>query len=307
MRNIRVAAIVVDYKDSPHTLDCLDSLKKQKLTNIEVQVFLVLSQSSPERRKQLKREYPETEFIISDKNIGFTGSNNLALKKILEKNAFEYVLLLNNDTRIDKDAIKNFVKFAEGYGSPVVCSPKIYFEKNYEYHSNEYLPEEKGNVIWYAGGMFDKKNVYAWHRGVDEVDHGQFNNDEETQFATGCCMFVSTKIVKKIKLFDNRYFLYLEDLDFSLRAKKEGFHIWYVPEAVVWHKNAGSTGGSGSLTHVYYQTRNRLLLASKFSGIRTKAALYREMLQNMLKGKAMQKFAFFDFLLHKFGECRRTL
>src|SRR3989304_5188327 len=130
--------------------------------------------------------------------------------------------------------------------------PKIYFEKGYEFHKDRYKESDKGKVIWYAGGKMDWENVYTKHKGVDEVDNGQFDRIEEVDFATGCALFTSAQVISEMKGFDNRYFLYFEDSDLSQRLKKAGYKILFYPKAILWHKNAGSTGGSGSSLQDYF-------------------------------------------------------
>ncbi|GAG55887.1 unnamed protein product, partial [marine sediment metagenome] len=156
-------------------------------------------------------------------------------------------------------------------------------------------------VIWYAGSRMDWENVLASHRGVDEVDIGRYQRMEETDFATGCCMLVKREVFEKIGLFDKKYFLYWEDNDFSQRAKKAGFKVYFAPEAVIWHKNAGSSK-SGSFLHDYYLTRNRLLFAFKYASLRAKIALIKESIIKLFKGRKWEKKGIIDFYLGRFGK-----
>jgi GT2 family glycosyltransferase len=112
-------------------------------------------------------------------------------------------------------------------------------------------------------------------------------------------MFVNAKVFKKIGFFDEKYFLYYEDSDFCLRAKKADFRLVYAPSAVVFHENAKSTG-LGSNLQDYFITRNRLLLASKFLPFRTRFALLREALRNI--GNPVRRLAFWDYLNGNFGK-----
>jgi len=148
----------------------------------------------------------------------------------------------------------------------------------------------------------DWKNVLASHVGVDEVDHGQFERLEKTDFASGCCEMIKREVFEKIGLFDEKYFLYYEDNDLSQRAKKAGFGIYYQPKSILWHMNAGSTGGSGSQLQDYYITRNRLLFGFKYTSSKTKLALIRESFRIMLNGRPAQKRGALDFYLGKFGK-----
>ena len=305
MQKLEVAVVLVDYQDSPYTQECLQSLDAQKVDGITIKTIVVFSQSSEARRKQFRKLFPHIISIVLERNRGFSGSNNEALHHVLNKMKSEYILLLNNDTRLASDAINKLLSFAQLQKNPGIFSPKIFFEKGFEFHKNSYAEQEKGKAIWYAGGLVDKKNVYAWHRGVNEVDHGQFEDAQETSFATGCCMLISREVLEKIGLLDDKFFLYLEDLDYSFRARNKKFHLWYVPSSIIWHKNAGSTGGSGSKTHIYYQTRNRLLFGFKHLSLRTKLALFKQLFQKKSYNTPIEKEARFDFLFRRFGKRRK--
>jgi len=156
-------------------------------------------------------------------------------------------------------------------------------------------------VIWYAGGIIDWDNILAKHRGIDEVDRGQYEETSETPFATGCCMLIRKEVVEKIGLLDEKYFLYFEDVDYSLRAKKAGFKIVYFPKAHLWHKNAASSGKPGSATHVYYQTRNRLYFGFKYASLSTKKSLFFDSLKMIMKNN-LHKKACLDYYLGRMGK-----
>jgi GT2 family glycosyltransferase len=178
-------------------------------------------------------------------------------------------------------------------------APKIYFESCHEFHADAYTAEERGRVLWYAGGLIDRKNMYAWHRGVDEVDEGQFDTPSETAFLTGCCLMISREAFQHVGGWDEKYFLYLEDLEYSQRIKKHGGKLWYVPTATMWHKNAGSNGGSGSDTQIYYQTRNRLYFGLRYAPLRTKLALVNESVKKIIKNTQIEKEALIDAFIGK--------
>jgi GT2 family glycosyltransferase len=134
------------------------------------------------------------------------------------------------------------------------------------------------------------------------VDKGQYEKVEQTDFASGCCEMIKREVLEKVGVFDERYFLYYEDNDLSQRAKKQGFKVFYQPKAILWHLNAGSTGGSGSILQDYYITRNRLLFGFKFASPRAKIALVRESLKLIFAGRPWQKKGALDFYLRRFGK-----
>ena len=180
--------------------------------------------------------------------------------------------------------------------------PKIYFAKGHEFHKSRYTEEEKGKVIWYVGGVLDWRNVIGRHRGVDEVDVGQYEKVENTEFATGCCMMIRKEVFKRIGLFDEKYFLYYEDADFSIKAKHAGYKIVYSPKAYLWHINAGSAGGSGSALQDYYTTRNRMIFGMRHAPLRSKISLIRESISLFLTGRDWQRVGIRDFYFSRFGK-----
>ena len=148
----------------------------------------------------------------------------------------------------------------------------------------------------------DWKNVIGAHRGVDEVDKGQFDTVETIDYASGCCMLIKRSVLEKVGLFDDRYFLYYEDADFSERVKRKGSEILFCPKAVLWHKNAESAGGSGSDLQDYYISRNRLLFGVKYAPIRSKIALIKEGWKIARSGRKWQRQGIIDFYSQKFGK-----
>ena len=107
-------------------------------------------------------------------------------------------------------------------------------------------------------------------------------------------------MIKDIGLLDENYFLYYEDNDYSMRAKKSGYRLVYQPKSIIWHKNAGSTGGSGSKLQDYYITRNRLLFGNRYASIRSKIALNREAMRLLISGRDMQKKGVKDYFAKNF-------
>jgi hypothetical protein len=297
-----VFVLILNFNGAKNTLECLASLKKINIQDFKLTILVVDNASS--EKLSLKSETTgkiKVEVIENKENFGFSGGNNIGIKQALKNNA-DYVLILNNDTFVAPDFLNQLIKAAEKNQNAGILVPKIYFAPEFEYHKERYSEKEKGKVFWYAGGKMDWKNVIGSNRGVDEVDKGQFEKSEETEMATGCCMLIRREVLERIGNFDENYFLYYEDADLTMRAKNNGFKIIYVPSSIVWHKNAGSTGGSGSALQDYYITRNRLLFGSKYASIRAKLALFRESLVLLFKGRKWQKCGVIDFYLDKFGK-----
>lgn len=275
---MKIATVILVYGESQHSAECLASLKSAESSDIDNQIIVVDN---------------------SKDNVGFSGGNNKGIRQALTKGA-EAVLILNDDTKVAKSVLTEMLDALKDKQVGLVA-PKIYFYPGFEFHKDRYRQKEQGKVIWYAGGLIDWNNCLGVHRGVDEVDRGQYDKKEETEFATGCAVLIKREVFETIGLYDEKYFLYLEDLDFSVRAKKAGYKIIYQPKAIVWHKNAQSSGFDSGL-HDYFFTRNRLLFGLEHVSFKTKLALARESVRIFLKGNSWQKKGIVDFYLKRFGK-----
>lgn len=297
----KVSVVILDYKNKTDTIACIASMGKLLLPNIELSVVLINNDTHDVYTKEMFSSSFPLKIINNTANNGYAGGNNIGIEYALSQGA-AYIVLLNNDTIVDPPLVKELLTAYEKNHACGLVSPKIYFAKGNEFHKERYTKEALGKVIWYAGGSMDWENVLGKHKGVDEVDHGQFDISEETDFATGCCMMFSAEAIKNVGLLDERYFLYYEDSDLNERMKKKGYTIVYAPKAMLWHKNAGSTGGSGSALQDYYITRNRMLFGMSYAPIRSKIALIKESLKLMLHGRVWQKIGIKDYYIRKFGK-----
>lgn len=295
----KVAIILVNWNGKEDTLDCLVSLGKLKVESLKFKVIVVDNGSTDDSVATVKKNYPDVVVLETGQNLGFAGGNNVGIRHALRWGA-DYVWLLNNDTVVDNSAL---VALLDAFGdkSVGIVGSKIYFLAGHEFHKERYDESKQGKVLWYAGGLIDWQNMYASHRGVDEVDKRQFDKTEETPFVTGCSMMVKKEVFGKIGLLDEKFFAYLEDLDLCLRAKQAGYKLLYAPQSIVWHKNAGSSG-AGSDTHQYYMTRNRLLVGMRFASLRTKFALSREAIWFVLKGPSIYRKAVVDAMIGRWGK-----
>jgi hypothetical protein len=295
-----IAIIVVNYNTQQETLECLQSLQKISHDNFEYRIIVVDNGSQQELRIPAKLKTDKVELIRTEANIGFTGGNNLGISHAVKQDNPDYFLLLNSDTTVDPDFLDELYLCIQGDDRGLAAS-KIYFEKGYEFH-DDYKKSELGKVVWYGGGVIDWNNLMAFHMCVDEVDRGQCQHRTESDFATGCSMLIKREVIEEVGILDKKYFLYLEDVDYSLRVKKKGYKIVFCPDSVVYHKNAGSSDGAGSAIHLYYQTRNRLLLFFKYSDWRHKLTTLRFAVQRLLNGSPIERQAIRDYFLGRFGK-----
>ena len=317
---MKIFIIILNWNKKDLTLECLQSLQKIKHPPKSQVSILVVDNGSTDgsvkeiKNLKLKTQNDNSKFKIilieNEKNLGYAEGNNKGMEYALKKGA-DYLLVLNNDIEVDKDFLVQLISAIGGSASGGevarkrkgvgIVSPKIYFAPGYELHKKRYKKDERGKVIWYAGGIIDWDNILSPHRGVDEVDKGQYNQVVETDYASGSCMLIRREVLEKIGLFDKKLFMYWDDSDLSQRAKKAGWQVLYVPQAKIWHKVAASSAIGSSLND-YYLTRNRLLFGLRYARLRTKFALFRDSIRILLRGRLWEKIGVRDFYLMRFGK-----
>ena len=224
----RVGIIVLNWNGLEDTRACLQSLLG--LNGPHPRIYVVDNGSSDGSADALTREYGERIILIANsQNLLYAGGNNVGMERAL-KDGCTHVLLLNNDTVVDPAMLGELMKASAEWGDAILC-PKIYYARDAE-------------RLWYAGGTFTIKRARAAHRGIREVDTGQYDRIEETDWATGCALFAPRRVFETVGLLDESFQLYSEDLDYCLRAKEAGFKVVYVPTAKLWHKVSAAIGGN---------------------------------------------------------------
>lgn len=244
----KVSIIVLNWNGYEVTKDCLTSISKVDYPNYEV--VLVDNGSTDGSAEKLAREYPWITTICNDRNCGFTGGNNIGMRRALEGGT-EYVLLLNNDTTVKPDFLSKLIEVAEADDCIAILNPKIY-----------YFDQPKR--IWYAGGSFSMWKGLASHRGHRQLDKALFDTTREVSFITGCAFLIKAPILHRVGLLDDQLFYTYEDTDWSIRVRRLGYKAVYVPDAVIWHKESYDTKrNAGKAFRDYYNVRNSILIARK--------------------------------------------
>ncbi len=299
----KVSIIVLNFNGLNLTKEELIDISKLETKGLDAETIVVDNGSKDGIEEALSNhKLPNMgyKFIETGANLGFAGGNNAGIRDALDRGV-DYVMVLNNDTLLDKDVLVRLMGVLEQDQKVGAVSPKIYFAKGFEFHKERYNKTDIGKVIWYAGGKIDWKNVYGSARGADEVDTGKYETVQETDFAAGACMLLKAKALKEVGLFDENFFMYYEDTDLSQRMKKADWKVLYYPEALIWHKVAQSSG-IGSELNDYFLTRNRMIFGMKYASLRTKFALFRESIKLLLKGRKWQKIGTRDFYLGRWGK-----
>lgn len=209
----KVFVVVLNYNGRDVIKDCLTSLFKLEYPNLEV--IFVDNNSTDESFEYAKSNFSKATFIRNEANLGFSAGNNVGIKYALERMA-DYVLLLNNDTEVEKDFLNKLIEVMERDPQIGIASPVIF---------NGYNKE-----IWFSGGKIDWIRMKTVHfQGSQAADYF------ETEFVSGCSMLIKAEVFKKIGLLDEDYFLYWEDADFSFRAVENGFKNIVVSGSWVYH------------------------------------------------------------------------
>jgi len=295
----KVSIIILTTNALTMTKEQLLDVAKLDTKGIETECVVVDNGSkdgTEEAIKNYKLPNMGYKFIQSGANRGFAGGNNVGIKDVV-KRGFDYVILMNNDLILSRDLVAKLVDFMQQSPKVGLASPKMYFAPGYEFHKDRYKKSELGKVFWYVGGVIDWKNIYSSHRGVDEVDRGQYDKISETDFANGACVIIRSEVFKKIGYLDDSLFLYWEDADFSQRAIKVGYKIMYFPGTSLWHKVSASTGGSGSPSNDYFLIRNRFYFAMRYADFRARFAVLRDTVKLLFVGRTWQKKGAMDAIM----------
>lgn len=258
-----LALLIVYYNHPEQLQDFLLSLKKNQTKDIKLFI------ADLSGNLKLKNSYGLKIEIIPGKNKGYAYGVNLGLKAALNQN-FAKFCVLNYDTYLESRFVKQVLN---RFKTNNLFGGKIYYARGFEYHKNRYQNKDLGKVLWYAGGQINWNHATVTHRGVDEVDNKQYDQVETTNFIPGTLMAFTKEVVDKVGFWDERFFLYYEDTDYCVRCQKLGLTLTYDPKIIIWHKNAGTTGGPGSKLHVKHQRYSRLLFGLKHAPFRTKTHL----------------------------------
>jgi len=207
------------------------------------------------RESEISNLPPSKKLILikNDKNYGFAGGNNIGIRYALKALNPDYILLLNNDTVVDREFLNNLIKFAERDKETGIVGPKIHY---YDY-------DGRSDVISFTGEDIVPWKGVGQRYGSGEIDKGQWDKPMETDKIEGSCMLIRKEVFEKVGLFDERFFCYYEETDLCFRAKKAGFKVKYCPDANIWHKVASSMGGRTSPIRIYFLARNRFLFIAK--------------------------------------------
>jgi GT2 family glycosyltransferase len=296
----RVSIVILNWNGWEDTIECIESVHQIKYTNYDI--VLVDNASTNESICKIKDyckgvisleseflkctgtnkpirvfEYDEgdisnlsgidNEFcnlsqdrrlilIKNKKNYGFAKGNNIGIEYALKILKPDYILLLNNDTVVDMEFLSELVVAGEKSTHIGILGSKIFY---YDFNG-------KKNILWFAGGKINNWSGKVTHYGNKKEDCMRYNSPGECDIITGCSMLIKARLLNEIGGLDEMFFLYSEDIDFSLRAKTKGWKLFYVPTSKLWHKVSNSTKQGSTFispTQIYFSTKSKMLLMKK--------------------------------------------
>lgn len=209
----RVFIIILNYNGKDVLKNCLASVFKLDFPNLEVVV--VDNNSTDGSLEFAKANFSKAIFIKNEENLGYAAGNNVGIRFALERLA-DYVLLLNNDTEVEKDFLAHLVAVAEKEKKSGLLSPVIF--------------NGRDKTVWFSGGTVNWLRMKAKHNQKIRTE-----DYYATGFVSGCALLVKAAVFKAIGLLDEDYFLYWEDVDFSVRARRAGFENLVVAKSWVDH------------------------------------------------------------------------
>lgn len=238
-------------------------------------------------------------FIQCRKNRGFAAGCNTGIKYTLEKGDMDYVWLLNNDTVTDENVLTALVSKMEQSEKQnqklgLVGSKVLFYEKS--------------GVLQAVGGMYNLKTTLFYHLGTGETDHGQFDREDAAiDYPMGCSMLCSKSFIEDVGLLEEKYFMYYEELDWSVRARKKGWNITYASQSRVFHKQGATTGEKMLVKHLplpvaCFQYRNMLIFYRKFYPLLLPVAYLRlvfKVIKNFFTGNRKESLLITGIILGK--------
>lgn len=246
-----VSIVSVNYNTAKITIETIKSLQKISYPNFEI---IIVDNASVENPDVIKKECPEIRLIRLDKNLGFAGGNNIGIKE----SKGDYVMLLNSDTEVEIGFLEPLVELLVSNPQIGAVSPKIVY----------YYSENK-SLIQYAG--CDSINMLTGRGfviGNKAIDNGDFDKVMETQLPHGAAVLLPKKVISKVGLMPEIYFLYYEEHDWAELIKRNGYKIFYNGNSKIYHKESMSVGRNNPMK-VYYLNRNRIIFMRRNSGLFT--------------------------------------
>lgn len=250
--NKLISVVIVNWNGKKFLKECLSSLIVQDYKNIEI--ILVDNNSKDGSVEYIKKNFPKTKIIVNKGNLGFAEGNNVGYKYATG----DYILFLNNDTKVTNNFISELVKVLEGDKKIGGAQSKILLMDD---------PTRLDSV-----GAFLTNTGFLYHYGIEKKDSLKYNRQIDIYSAKGACMIFKREVLEKIKvdeeIFDSRYFAYFEETDMCHRVWLSGYRIVFAPKSVIYHKMGGTSAKLDNAFVQYHSFKNRINSYIKNLGMR---------------------------------------
>lgn len=228
MKNIFV--VILNYNGFEDTRKCLETIHILRDKSYRLTTVIVDNGSGTEELKNLKTlikiKYPGIILLENGKNLGFARGNNVGIRFALAKGA-DFVFILNNDTLMEMNFLRNLVRMAHPISSPVVRFREF---------------ADKPKMMYDLGGFVNWWTGRTYHLNAYDEDLAKYSKEKflVVDYVAGCSMLVRKDVFERIGLLDEKYFIYFEDVDFCVTAQKNGFQVIVDREGYIYHKLGGS-------------------------------------------------------------------
>lgn len=249
--------IILNYNTKSLLKSCLKSIYNKRWKH-SVGVMVVDNCSTDGSVLMVRKDFPKVQLVESEKNLGFSGGNNLGLKKVNAK----YALLLNSDTEVLSESLDNLTDFMDKNDFGVASCKLIDSEGVWQPNAGE-LPTLLPMLSWISGAddILRKFFPVSSYQARDE----NYYKDEDVGWVSGAAMCIRDDVIRKIGFLDENIFMYGEDVEYCLRAKKSGFKVGWTKNAQIVH-----LGGKSSAEPKYNQWKGEfkglLYIYNKYYG-----------------------------------------
>tara|TARA_B100000767_G_C19731365_1_gene521837 strand:+ start:779 stop:1687 length:909 start_codon:yes stop_codon:yes gene_type:complete len=257
----KVGLVTITYNSGDVLSQFLDCVWKQSHENL---LLYVVDNASSDSTLSILDNSPDSRLhvIKNDKNFGVAKANNQGIKKAISDGCNQ-LLIINNDVEFEVTLIEKLLN-AQNESNCSLVSPKMMYFDDSKY-------------IWYAGSWFNKSKGYLpVHRGMRELDNGQYNKIIEVEYAPTCCLLAKKEVFVDVGFMNEKYFVYFDDTDFSYRVWKDGRHkMYYYPYVDFFHKVGSLTKSFNNEEEMVYRgdffikqnTRNHVFFLKQIGGL----------------------------------------
>ena len=238
----KIFIVILQYNNSHDTIKCLNSVKELNYPNFEV---IIIDNASEIKHIEAVRFFLKNQTTVNCKlktansNLGYSGGNNVGIKYALEHGA-DYVLILNNDTTVEKDLLTKLANTSESDPEIGIVGPAI----------------DEGNKSVCGGKVEWLKPELQHLKREENMPDSRFQIPDSMIYVPGAAMLIKREVIEKICLLDERYFLYFEDVDYCLRAQRAGYKLSISPEILLGHTPSSTTSTLGAPLLLRYHYRN---------------------------------------------------